>query len=200
MILGSSDKYHISNAAYENAARMIGCDLNAVKAVSIVESGDSDGWLDKSRVVILFEGQIFWNELQKAGINPVKYEKSYSDVLYRTWTTKYYKGGIAEYGRLEKAERINRSAALKSASYGAFQILGRNYGECMCGNVDEFIRKMHTSSDDQLMLFINYIRYNKMSSYLKNHQWASFAYCYNGKDYQKNHYDQKLSEAYRKLS
>ena len=59
----------LSSSDIRNAAEQIGVEPCAVKAVVDVESG-GDGFLPDGRVKILFEGHVFWKELQKRGINP----------------------------------------------------------------------------------------------------------------------------------
>lgn len=192
-------KYSLSRKDYADAAAKIGCDIDSIKAIAKVETGGRSGWLDSKRCIILFEGHIFWQELKAAGINPYRYSKQYPDVLYPYWTSKYYKGGSNEYVRLAKAERISKEAALKSASYGMFQILGKNYGECGIKDVISFVRLMNTSSHWQLQLFVNYIVKRNLAKYMKNHQWDNFAYYYNGPSYQKNNYAKRISQEYIKL-
>lgn len=187
----------LSDSDYNAAAKKLGCDDEAIRAVVDVESGES-GWIDNLLPDILFEGHIFWNRLEKARINPQKYLKGNSDILYPKWTSKYYAGGIKEYDRLNRAFNINATLALMSASYGMFQILGKNYSECGKSNVYDMIVAMNNSAKDNLDMFCNFIISKQCSKYLVNHDWKNFASIYNGKDYAKNKYDIKLQRAYNK--
>src|SRR5690606_12388966 len=78
------------------------------------------------RAKILFEGHKFWHWLKEAGKNPVELVKGNEDILYEKWTRAHYKGGKGEYDRLQKAMNIDKKAAIYSASWGKFQILGEN--------------------------------------------------------------------------
>lgn len=182
---------------YEFIAFLLDTDSSSILAVKKVETGGRSGFIAPGKPSILFEGHIFWKLLGTRGIKQSKYLPSYQDVLYKNWTTKYYLGGIKEYTRLEKASKIDRTAALESASWGQFQILGMNYKLCGCKNVDEFVGYMKKSELDQLILFSEFIRNQKnLYNSLKSHSWSTFARYYNGPGYKSNKYDIKLKEAY----
>lgn len=187
----------ISENEYKTAAILINCDPQAVKSVTDVESHNR-GFVAPNKPLILFEGHIFWRQLKKRGIDPLKYVKNNKDILYVKWTKQYYKGGIKEYDRLNKAIKINKDAALASASYGLFQLMGFNYQTCGCSSVDEFVTKNSQSEAQQLLLFCAFLKKNKWDIYLHNKDWANFAKHYNGPLYAQNNYDKKLEMAYNK--
>ena len=65
-------------------------ELATVKAVNEVESRGK-GFLIDGRPVILFEGHVFWRELDKRGIDPnTLLEAKYENILYKKWTRKFY--------------------------------------------------------------------------------------------------------------
>lgn len=188
----------ISDKDYENAANALLVEVEVVKAIKDVESSGS-GYVFSNHPVILFEGHVFWKELDKCNGTPSKY--SDSDILYQKWTKDHYVSGVAEYVRLQKARYINIDAANASASWGLFQIMGKNFEACGCKSVEEFVRRMSTSEGEQLNLFVEFIKYHKMQKYLKPDYtgkipWAEFALRYNGKGYKKNQYDTRLENAY----
>lgn len=188
----------LSEQDFQKAADCLGIEVAAVKAVQEVESGGRGGFLPSGRPPILFEGHIFWQELRKKKIEPKSVQAGNEDILYEKWTRKYYLGGEKEYTRLEKAMKIHEEAALASASWGMFQILGNNFAECRKRNVADFVETMRRSEADQLMLFVAYLEKRKLQVYLKNKDWAGFAKRYNGPAYAENKYDQKLESAYNK--
>ena len=188
----------ISDQDYENAANALDVEVEVVKAIKDVESSGS-GYVFSNHPVILFEGHVFWKELDNCNGTPSKY--SDSDILYQKWTKDHYVSGVAEYVRLQKARYINIDAANASASWGLFQIMGKNFEACGCKSVEEFVRRMSTSEGEQLNLFVEFIKYHKMQKYLKPDYtgkipWAEFALRYNGKGYKKNQYDTRLENAY----
>ena len=65
-------------------------ELAVVKAVNEVES-NGKGFLIDGRPRILFEGHVFWRELERRNINPNDYVNDYtSNVLYKKWTKTHY--------------------------------------------------------------------------------------------------------------
>lgn len=183
---------------FEQVAESLGIEVAAIKAVHEVESGGRSGFLQSGRPVILFEGHVFWNELKKRGINPEQYSSNYPDVLFPKWDRTSYRGGEAEYERLEKACRINREAALCSASWGMFQIMGFNHKLCDYETVEAYANAMSENAQNHLTSFDCFLRNTGMVEPLKKLDWATFAKKYNGPGYQQNQYDKKLEAAYLK--
>ncbi|WP_353123731.1 N-acetylmuramidase family protein [Dysgonomonas capnocytophagoides] len=183
---------------FEQASRFLGVEVAAVKAVHEVESGGRSGFLKDGRPVILFEGHIFWNELKKRGIDPHKYSSEFHDILFPKWNRASYIGGSAEYDRLDKAATINKEAALCSASWGMFQIMGFNYKLCGFSTVQEYVEAIKQSANNHLALFVKFIRNTGLDKPLKELDWKTFAEKYNGPGYGKNRYDSKLQAAYLK--
>lgn len=180
----------LTEADFVRAAKTLGVSVAAIKAVKEVETGGMGGFLAIDRASILFEGHIFWSQLKKNGVDPAKHVKGNEDILYQKWSKAHYKGGINEYKRLSRAMAINEKAALCSASWGLFQIMGFNYTICGCESVNQFVGKMMESEGAQLDLFVAFIKGNGWHKYLKSLDWASFAKNYNGLQCAENKYDQ----------
>lgn len=172
--------------------------MAAIKAVLEVETGGRGGFIAVDKPIILFEGHIFWRQLKNRGISPAKYQKGNEDILYPKWTKAYYKGGVKEYDRLERARLIHREAADSSASWGLAQIMGFNYRVCGCKSVEEFVGMMSENEGQQLELFSRFIKNNRWDVYLRNLDWKGFARHYNGAGYEQNQYDKRLERAYAK--
>ncbi len=174
---------------FETAAYSLDCDVAAIKAVAEVESRGA-GFLDDGRAKILFEGHIFYRYTKGA------YKDSHPTICYLPWTKKYYLGGAKEYERLAEAEKLNRTAARMSASYGKFQIMGFNFTACGYTSVDEFYDAMQKDEQEHLNAFCEYLKHFNLDAALRKHRWKDFAKGYNGPDYWKNNYDKKLEQAY----
>ena len=189
----------LTNEMIADIARKNQIDPAALLAVKEVES-NGRGFLPNGKPKILFEGHIFYRLLAQsvntASLNQLC--KQYPNIVYPTWNRSKYFGGDREYIRLANALSINHAAALKSASWGMFQIMGMNYAQCGCKDIDEFVGKMKSSEEDQLMLTIRFLKNNHLCSALNTHNWASFARSYNGPSYAANKYDIKLAQAYLK--
>lgn len=188
----------LSEADFTRAARQLGVDVAVIKAVQKVETGGKGGFLKPGHPTILFEGHIFWGQLEEAGMNPKDYVLGNEDILYQKWTKEHYKGGMKEYDRLERAMRIDPTAAFCSASWGMFQIMGFNHQACGCGTVTDFVNRMSEGEGSQLDLFVRFLENNNWHRYLQALNWAEFARRYNGPGYAQNKYDEKLAAAYRK--
>lgn len=182
-------------------ARILGCEPAALQAVQKVETGGRGGLLVCGKPVILFEGHIFWQQLKQRGIDPKKYLPANEDIIYPKWTRAWYRGGLEEWARLERAKAIHEEAALCSASWGMFQVMGFNYQSCGEASVRSFVAKMSTSEEEQLILTAVFIRNNaRMKAALVQKDWQTFARLYNGSGYKVNRYDEKLKKAYEYYS
>lgn len=154
-----------------------------------------------------FEGHIFWKELQKVGKDPLMYaydpinhKQSTETILYPRWTKAFYSTGTAEMERLRFAKTIDHDAALKSASWGMFYIIGNQYEKCGEANVVAFSEKMGESAFQQICLAVCYLKSSGLTQYLISHDWAAFARKYNGPTYKNYKLDTKLKEAYEQYS
>lgn len=177
----------LNDAAIEAAASKIGCQVAAVRAVIDVES--KGGFLADGRPKILFERHYF-SRLTKG-----KYNASNPDISNPKWGG--YKGGAAEYDRLARAIKLDRDAALRSASWGAFQIMGDNCKICGFNTVEDFVKAQVSGAPAQLDAFVSFVRKNGLADEMVRCDWAGFARGYNGPAYRENKYDEKLAAAFR---
>lgn len=182
----------LTDQDYVAAAGVLGCDVAAVRAVVTVESNGS-GFLPDGRPKILFEAHLF------SKFTNHKYDKTNPNISSPTWNKSLYKGGAAEWDRLEEARALNEEAALKSASWGLFQIMGFNYQTAGFASVQEYVAAMKESEGAQLMAFVNFVKSQKLDVHLRAKNWAGFAARYNGPNYRENQYDTRLANAYRKF-
>lgn len=172
---------------YIDAANKLQCEVSAIKAVSEVES-NGGGFLPSGEPKILFEGHVFY-ELTKGKFGV-------SNVSYPKWISKYYNED--QHKRLEKAVALDRNAALQSASWGRFQVLGKNWKSLGYSSLQEFINSMYESEGKHLDSFVRFVKVNKLDDELRRKDWAGFARGYNGSGYAKNKYDIKMAKAYEK--
>lgn len=196
--------------------------LPVVKAVIEVESAGR-GHLKNGDAKILFEGHLFWRLLKNKGMSDEeleKLQKTNKDILYRSWTREFYKGGVGEYDRLERAKKIDPKLAVYSASWGLFQILGENLehniksrigpGEDQYADWEDFEPKQHEHEKYHFLDFLAFITTKKFKNKALvdfisenensngNYNWANFAHGYNGSGYKANKYDIRLQAAYEK--
>jgi hypothetical protein len=180
-----------------NAAASLGLDPCAVQAVLSVESSGS-GFLPDGRARILFEGHVFWKELQARGLDPAPLAKKFPNIVYPRWDRKQYRGGAAEWERLNAAGLIHQEAALCSASWGLFQIMGFNHAACGFNTVEAFVDAQEESEARQLEFFCAFLKSQGHVRFLAARDWAGFSARYNGPGYAANRYDEKLRQAYER--
>lgn len=183
--------FRIAEIAREN-----GIHPAALLAVKLVESGTKSGFLDSGKPQILFEGHIFYKYLKNNPLDMNRLCSQFPNIIYPKWDRSKYFGGEKEWIRLEQARKINEKYANYSASWGMFQVMGFNYRACGCNTIDEFVEKMCTSQEQQLLLTINFLKSSNLLAPLQKKQWATFARGYNGPDFAKNRYHLKLQSAY----
>lgn len=172
------------------AAKRLGVDAAVVKAVTAVEARGSGFIRNTDMPAILFEGH--WFHKFTRGVH----DNHHPHLSYPTWTKKHYKGGRGEYDRLIEAIAIceEPDAALKSASWGLFQIMGFNCELAGYSDVRAYVNAISASEGAQLDAFVSFVLAQPaMADHLRDKQWAEFARRYNGPGYRQNQYDVKLA-------
>lgn len=181
-------------------------------AIARTESS-GNGYLPDGRPKILFEGAIFWGELKKLGLNPNAYLPEYSDVLNPVWDkSKYGKSGAYQHDRLARAEQLckklglDNTAALNSASWGEFQIMGFSSDKAGFPSVQAMVAAFRNPKPDtNVRAFLNFCANKKnrkgekpLLPALRAKDWRTVAYNYNGAGYEQNNYHTKMAANYEK--
>jgi hypothetical protein len=185
----------ISERNIQDVALSFGIEKAAIKAVIKVESLYGTGFLPSSRPLILFEGHIFWWRLAVYGGNPALVQ-GYSDVLYPRWDKTKYKGWEFEWDRMDKAKKLHTKAALESASWGLFQIMGYHWQSLGYESIEQFVAKMEENEKNQLVAFAKFLQANNLYVHLLTKNWVAFAFGYNGEGYAVHQYDTRLAQWY----
>lgn len=185
----------LTEADYQDAAGALRCSVAAVKAVCAIEA--PDGGFDSNGLPrILFEGHKF------SAATGGRFDTSYPTISYPQWTRQFYSRGqtpdvrnAGEHLRLQQAAALDRDAALASASWGKFQILGANYRACGFPTLQAFINAMHAGEAEQLGAFVRFILHERLDDEMREGRWEDFARRYNGPAYAQNRYHTKLAAA-----
>ena len=173
---------------YREAATEFGLPLACVLAVAEVESRGA-GFLPSGEPVILFERHVFsrltkgkWDATNPGISNPKP-------------------GGYGrvadQHARLQEAVKLDRKAALMSASWGKFQVMGFNHRQAGFSSVQAFVNAMYQGERQHLDAFLQFVAESNLDMALANRDWARFARGYNGPGYHKNRYDEKLEKFYK---
>ena len=176
----------LSPADFARAAAALGCPSAAIRAVVEVES--KGGFLPDCRPRILFERHKF------AGLTGHRWDAAHPAISCAT--PGGYLGGEREYDRLGEALALDREAALKSASWGAFQIMGFNHAAAGHADVEAFVAAMVSGHPAQLDAFVAFIRATGLAPALAAQDWQAFARGYNGPGYARFAYDRKIAAAF----
>ena len=186
---------------FQQAAQALGCTVAQIRAVDEVESGG--GWFTDVRADILaldgpggfIDGpnlpKILFEARKFDEFTGGKYRESHPNLSSATWNRALYVGGQAEWARLHRAMQLDRTAALKSASVGRYQIMGFNYKLAGFDTVEAFWDAMKKSEAAQLAAFVQFIKSAGLGAAL--HKISNvhadnipFASGYNGEGYAKN--------------
>lgn len=180
------------NAPRKKLSKQLGVEAAALQAVMKVESSRG-AFLAPHKPYILFEAHKFSKHTKH------KYDESYPKLSSPYWDRTLYGTYDYEWSRLMEASKLDHEAALKSASWGKYQILGENYQACGFDDVFAFVAAMKESEQKQDEAFVNFIRaHPKMHQALQNKDWATFARLYNGPGYKANKYDERLQAEYER--
>lgn len=194
----------LTDAGRRQAAALLGVTLQKIAAVEAVESRGrgfrplADNPRPSSpqglaRPLILFEPHIFHR------LTGGKYSEAWPAISYPTFGSQPYPGSQStRWDQLRQAMRLDEANALKSASWGLFQIMGFNFKPAGFAGVEAFVRTMATTEDAQLLAFAALIKAMPgAQKALQLSDWAGYARIYNGPSYAQHGYDQKLKAAYK---
>ncbi|OEY67467.1 N-acetylmuramidase domain-containing protein [Marinobacter sp. X15-166B] len=186
----------LTEADIRAAARKLGVQMAAIKAVTEVESRAA-GFLPSGRPVILFERHVMYRRLQPS-------ERAHNQEHFPQLVNQKpggYLGGEGEWRRLRRACSIHEDTAIESASWGLFQIMGFHWKALGYESALYFYHQMHRSEGHQMDAFVRFIKSDKaLHAALKNRDWQEFARRYNGPAYRRNQYDLKMALAYERHS
>lgn len=186
------NKHNITEEDYRIAAINIGCEIAAIKAVAEVEAPRGP-FYETGEPTLLFERHIFHRETGG------KWSKSHPDISNPT--PGGYGATSKQHERLARAAKLDRNDALRSASWGMFQIMGFNHEAAGHPTLQGFINAMYRDSASQLQAFVAFIRSDKrLLDAIRAKDWVTFARIYNGPGYAAHNYHGRIADAYRQLT
>lgn len=186
-------KAPLTEKDWQAAASELGCEVAAIKAVARVESPKGafveDG--DPPALVppVLFERHKF--SKHTGG----RFDESHPDISNPKWGG--YGPASKQHERLARAAALDRDAALMSASWGRFQILGENFKQAGHQTLQGFINAMYRDEASQLRAFVTFIKNDsRLLAAIRSKAWKTFARWYNGPAYAEHGYDERMADAY----
>jgi len=223
----------LSEDDWEKYAKDLGCEANVLKAIAQVESGGRDAFwiINDTTAHRVYAPKIMFERHYFSRLTGGRYDQTHPDIswpipyrkakLQGTHDEKMASGTVSktdirdnqqDYLRLINAYRLDDQAALQSASWGKFQVLGVNYLACGAKSIEEFSMSMCKSESGQIQWLAGFIR-NKPRAWkdqknkaqgkeislwdaVKFKNWDAIAFNYNGPRYKENDYAKKMKDAY----
>ena len=177
--------------AFQAATGNIGCAPESLWALLNVETVGC-GYLPDRRPKILFERHIFHR------LTAGKYDTQAPDVSQPT-PGGYGAGGAHQYDRLAAALVLDETAALSAASWGLGQILGTNFATAGYTNVGAMVDAFVANEGAQLAGMASFIIKSGIAAAVAGQHWDDYARIYNGPDYAKNQYAERLTSAHQRF-
>lgn len=227
--------HEIAESDWIRAASKLTCEVEILKAFSVVESGGKASFWRLNRIDGAFIPALLFERHYFSRLTSGQYDTSHPDI---SWPTPYRKKSLlgqddphmpdgkvertdiyadyaSAYLRLINAYRLNADAALRSCSWGKFQVMGDNFAACGATSVQDFVQKICTSEYEQIDLLASFIQCKPASwkdprnkkagkaptlwASIQAKDWDMIAYNYNGPTYKTYRYDTQLKAAYEHL-
>ena len=165
--------------AMENAARTIGCETAAIRAVWEVEAA----------------GRYFLSD----GSVIRRFEPHHIPGSTMDWRDSLAIGSRKRERMFLDAYRDTPDAALRATSWGAAQIMGFNAGKAGYPDANAMVSAFAESAALQLGGFVGLVQAWGLDSALRAHDWETFARRWNGSGKVKK-YARRIESAYRRHS
>lgn len=193
-----------SDAAFRRVASRLRVELASIKAVSIVEAGTEGAFLITNEPTALYEAHIFSKLTNHKfdGYRMPGVALDWGILSRRKWHPGTYGPVSKQHERIAAAAKLDRDAALQSASWGLFQIMGMNYKLAGYTSLQYFINAMYRSADDHLEAFANVILTmdQRLAPALREKNWPLFSSIYNGPGYKKTKHHIRMAWNYDQLT
>ncbi|MFQ2050958.1 N-acetylmuramidase domain-containing protein [Aeromonas veronii] len=180
----------------QQAADRLGVELAKLATFAQVEAA-GEGFDECQRPRILFERHVFFKQITK---QQGEAEANRLTGLYPALCNPKrggYQGGPAEWARLQTAMTLHRAAAIESASWGMFQVMGYHWQALGYASAEDWLASMQRSETEHLRAVVGFIELDPvLHKALKAGKWADVARRYNGSAYKENRYDTKLAKAH----
>ncbi len=190
--LAARDASRLSPAPLDAAARDLGVEPAALRAVAKVESAGS-GFGPEGRMLILFEPTVF------SGLTNHRFDTSHPD-LSSTDLRSAQLGRTQDerWSILRRAYALDPAAALSATNWGLFQQPGFSFAGGGFTTVFDFVTKIAESEAAQLSAYQALITARGATEALKTKNWAAFVRLTTGDE--QPQYATLLGQAYAALS
>lgn len=200
-------KNQLTREDFVREANRLQCHPGMIEALALKEARGS-AFLPDGRVKILFERHQFYKRLaivRKPGQTALSQKALRDKVAAQhpqicSATRGGYIGNAGEYPRLDLARTFSDTAALESASFGLFQVMGFNAVAIGYESVQEFVRLMQQDIDQHLTALSRFILATpKALRGIRTQDYPLLAGAYNGPAYRENNYDTDLAKLFNQV-
>jgi peptidoglycan hydrolase-like protein with peptidoglycan-binding domain len=181
----------LSREGLTGAAEHVEVDPAVLWSVVVVETSGC-GFLPDRRPLILFERHWFSRKTGR------RFDASNPGISGPTGG--YGGAGTHQYNRLEEATACDRRAAMESASWGLGQVMGFNAELAGFRDAEDMVAQMLRGENEQILGMVRFMWARGLHAALQRRDWTVFARSYNGPDFAKNRYHEKLAAAHTSLS
>ncbi len=172
----------ITEEDYKKLSEEFGIPVTNIKKVVKVESGGQGFAKDTGKIIIQFEPSWF---KRKSPYTPSG-----------KWSLNKVEKQIAEWTAFNDAFSKDPKSAMESTSVGLMQVMGFHWKLLGFKSVNAMWDYAKENEVNQLRLGLLFIKSNlKMYNALKTGVWNIFAYYYNGAEYKKFNYAERLEKA-----
>jgi hypothetical protein len=190
---------NINNNHFETLANELGVEKEVLKAVALTETGNRGAFQRSNprHATILYERH-YMKRFLKAKFSASKVtslQKKYPNLI---GSQGNYGKFSAQITKLERAKKLDKNSAIKSCSWGRFQVMGKYYNYLY--STPQELEKAHNQCELQhLALFKEYLKKHNLIKPMREKNWNTIAYRYNGAGYKKNNYHIKMKTKYNQL-
>lgn len=179
-----------STTVWHEAADMLGCDMQSIRAVFEVEAGGKF-YASSGALIRRFEPHHFTNT-------------HWSQIGFSTGGKAPWRASLAiskrERARMfDAAETIDAEACYDATSWGAPQVMGFNAELAGHNSAIDMVKAFEASADNQVMAFASFVINAGLDGAIRSHDWYAFASGYNGSGKAAD-YASKIESAYRRQS
>ena len=167
---------------YQRGAAALGAEPKNLMAVAAIESSGENFWQLDGKAVPPIRPEAHWF----SHYTNHKYDSSHPDISSYSWNP-----GIAATSRqeawdqYEEMKSLDPEAAIKSTSWGPFQIMGFHYQDLGFTKVEDFVDAMDGPDDDgQMDTFTAFVKGNPtLLRAIRRGDWETWETGYNGGGY-----------------
>jgi hypothetical protein len=191
----------VTKTHFELLATELNVEKEVLRAIAVAETGDQPPFREyesgKRHALILYERHYMRRLLLAGGMSSAEVgDLSRNEPkIVHTYQKDYKYGALDEqYTRLRRAREIDRGAAIKSCSWGKFQVMGEYYRH-LYGSAEELEEAQNYCALQHLQYYkVFLVREKNLIKPMQDRNWTLIAQRYNGMG--QMGYDIKIRRAY----